>query len=70
VEFVFRDKKAEETFRTFLAAIPVQPEGSAPPEAISPRGGQALVEFALIVPLVFLLAVNALNLGGFLSPPS
>jgi Flp pilus assembly protein TadG len=66
VEFVFRDKKAEETFRTFLAAIPVQPEGSAPPEAISPRGGQALVEFALIVPLVFLLAVNAVNLGGFL----
>ncbi len=28
--------------------------------------GQALVEFALMVPLVFLLVVNALNFGGFI----
>ena len=28
--------------------------------------GQALVEFALIIPLVFLLVVNAVNFGGFL----
>ncbi len=28
--------------------------------------GQALVEFALILPLLFLLIVNALNFGGFL----
>jgi hypothetical protein len=31
----------------------------------SQRRGQALVEFALIVPLIFLLAVNAVNFGGF-----
>ena len=30
------------------------------------RKGQALVEFALIMPLVFLLAVNAANFGGFI----
>jgi len=30
------------------------------------RGGQALVEFALLFPLVFLLIVNTVNFGGFL----
>jgi Flp pilus assembly protein TadG len=33
---------------------------------VSKAQGQALVEFALIVPLVFLLAVNAVNFGSFL----
>jgi hypothetical protein len=28
--------------------------------------GQALVEFALVIPLLFLLVVNAVNFGGFL----
>ena len=31
-----------------------------------PRRGQALVEFALIFPLVFLLIVNTVNFGSFL----
>jgi Flp pilus assembly protein TadG len=30
------------------------------------RGGQALVEFSLLVPLLFLLMVNTVNFGGFL----
>lgn len=30
------------------------------------RRGQALIEFALILPLLFLLVVNAVNFGGFL----
>jgi Flp pilus assembly protein TadG len=30
------------------------------------RRGQSLIEFALLVPLIFLLAVNAINFGGFL----
>ena len=32
----------------------------------SQKRGQALVEFSLIVPLVLLLAVNAVNFGGFM----
>jgi Flp pilus assembly protein TadG len=66
VEFVFRNEEEEESLRTFLAAIPDQPAGSAPSKRTSRGKGQALVEFALLVPLVFLLAVNALNFGGFL----
>jgi Flp pilus assembly protein TadG len=66
VEFVFRNEEEEESLRAFLAAIPAQSAGSAPSKQTSRRKGQALVEFALLVPLVFLLAVNALNFGGFL----
>jgi Flp pilus assembly protein TadG len=64
VEFVFRDKEEEQALREFLAAIPVQPVRT-PPEVIPHRKGQALIEFALLIPLVFLLAVNAANFGGF-----
>jgi Flp pilus assembly protein TadG len=66
VEFVFRNDQEEKSFRTFLAAIPAQPAGSAPFKGASRRKGQALVEFTLMIPLVFLLAVNAVNVGGFL----
>jgi Flp pilus assembly protein TadG len=66
VEFVFRDKEEEEAFRTFLAAIPAQAAITAPLPALSKKEGQALVEFSLIIPLVFLLAVNAVNFGGFI----
>ena len=66
VEFAFRDKKEEKTLGAFLAAIMVPPVPDAPPDKTRRMGGQALVEFALMVPLVFLLGVNALNLGGFL----
>jgi Flp pilus assembly protein TadG len=64
VEFIFRNSAEEESFREFLAAIPVAEV--APSKGPSHRKGQALVEFALLVPLVFLLAVNAVNFGGFL----
>jgi Flp pilus assembly protein TadG len=66
VDFVFRNKEEGETFRIFLAEIPAQPASTAPPKVLSHREGQALVEFSLIIPLVFLLAVNAVNFGGFL----
>jgi Flp pilus assembly protein TadG len=65
VEFAFLDKEEEEAFRAFLAAIPAQPERAVAGKTTSGQGGQALVEFALILPLVFLLAVNAVNFGGF-----
>jgi Flp pilus assembly protein TadG len=66
VEFAFRDKKEETTLRTFLAAIPVQPLRATISETAHQRKGQALIEFSLIVPLVFLLAVNAVNFAGFI----
>jgi Flp pilus assembly protein TadG len=66
VEFEFRSTEEQEAFRTFLAGIAGQPAASAPTKAVSKAQGQALVEFALIVPMVFLLAVNAVNFGGFL----
>jgi len=66
VEFAFRDKEEQESLRTFLAAIPQQPEQTVPGKAPLHTAGQALVEFALIIPLVLVLAVNAVNFGGFL----
>jgi Flp pilus assembly protein TadG len=66
VEFVFRNRQESEDFRAFLAEIPAEPSASAPFNGTSRRKGQALVEFSLIIPLVFVLAVNAVNIGGFL----
>jgi len=66
VEFVFRDAEEEKTLKAFLAAIPVQPARAIVPATPQHRAGQALVEFSLIIPMVFLLAVNAVNFGGFL----
>jgi Flp pilus assembly protein TadG len=68
VEFAFRDEEETSAFGKFLAAIPAQPARSTPPteKTASRKEGQALVEFAVIVPLVFLLAVNAVNFGGFI----
>ena len=66
VEFVFRNKQEEDDLRTFLAAIPGQAEDAASRKTAAHRAGQALVEFALMVPLVFVLAVNAVNFGSFI----
>jgi Flp pilus assembly protein TadG len=66
VEFIFRNKEEENTLRTFLSRIPAQPARTALPAVASQRKGQGLIEFSLIIPLVFVLAVNALNFGGFL----
>ena len=66
VEFIFRDKEEREALQTFLAAIPAQPPLSGPVKVNGRLEGQALVEFSLIIPLVFLLAVNAVNFGGFI----
>jgi Flp pilus assembly protein TadG len=66
VEFVFHDDEERERVRRFLEAMPRQSFQTAPPEKARQRRGQALIEFALILPLVFLLAVNAVNFGGFI----
>jgi hypothetical protein len=67
VEFVFQSEEEGQTFRTFLADIPAQPPRATERSKVtSHREGQALVEFSLMIPLVFLLAVNAVNFGGYL----
>jgi hypothetical protein len=65
VEFAFRSEEEAEALRKFLASIPAQPlrTASLTPSTSLRREGQALIEFALIIPLVFLLAVNAVNFG-------
>lgn len=68
VEFVYRNKKERQEFRDFMARVSEEADDTAPgkPAHSSQRSGQALVEFALIIPLVLVLAVNAVNFGGFL----
>jgi len=66
MEFVFRNKQERQKLREFLAAMPNQSANAPPAGMKASTAGQALVEFALIAPLVFLLAVNVLNFAGFL----
>jgi Flp pilus assembly protein TadG len=64
VEFIFSNPDERKTLETFLATIPQEQAFSAGP-LVSAKG-QALVEFALVLPLLFLLIVNAVNFGAFL----
>jgi Flp pilus assembly protein TadG len=67
VAFAFLNDEEEQAFRTFLAVIPSQPPAAAESSVGGgQRDGQALIEFALIIPLMFLLAINAANFAGFL----
>lgn len=60
VRFMLTDKQERMGVRRLvLAAARTSSGGRA-------SSGEAMVEFALIVPLVFLLIVNALNFGGFI----
>jgi Flp pilus assembly protein TadG len=63
VEFMFSTPDEEKALQDFLASIPNTHGHSVGLAAVD---GQALIEFALILPLVFLLIVNAVNLGAFL----
>jgi len=66
VDFAFTNQEDRLALQKFLDQLPVQPALPMPSRALSHQKGQALVELALIIPLVFLLAVNAANFGGFL----
>lgn len=65
LDFLYRSKGEQRDFQAFLRALLA---ASAPiaPAAAQKRAGQALIEFALIMPLVLLLAVNAVNFGGYI----
>lgn len=64
VEFIFSTPAERKALQEFLRASP-QAEGSSV-GLFTATGGQALVEFALVLPMVFLLIVNAVNFGAFL----
>jgi hypothetical protein len=52
--FLFQDAKEEKQFGRYLKSL--RSRGEA---------GSSLIEFALVVPLLFLVLVNAVNFGGF-----
>jgi hypothetical protein len=52
--FLFENPKERRRFDTFLAGLRLRGES-----------GHSLVEFALLIPLLFLVLVNAINFGGF-----
>ena len=64
VEFMFSTPEEKKTLEEFLVTIP-QTQGYAVGR-VTRVEGQALIEFALILPMVFLLIVNAVNFGAFL----
>jgi Flp pilus assembly protein TadG len=66
VDFSFLNERERDRFQAFLEAIPVPPARALASGSVSREKGQALLEFALIVPLVFILAVNAVNFAGFI----
>jgi len=67
LEFDYRSKEERRNFRAFLDALHITTASAAPAtEVASKRAGQALIEFALIMPLAFLLAINAVNFGGYI----
>jgi Flp pilus assembly protein TadG len=64
VEFMFSTAEEQKFLKEFLATIP--PIQGEPVGGRRTLSGQALIEFALILPMVFLLIVNAVNFGSFL----
>ncbi|HYV61738.1 MAG TPA: TadE/TadG family type IV pilus assembly protein [Bryobacteraceae bacterium] len=64
VEFMFSTSEEKKTLEEFLRTIP-RPAGDGIGR-LTAVDGQALVEFALILPMMFLLIVNAVNFGSFL----
>jgi Flp pilus assembly protein TadG len=63
VRFMFPGNEERKAVEKFIKDAMRNPHSKPDDRAAE---GQALVEFALIVPLVFLLIINAVNFGGFL----
>ena len=63
VEFMFSNPEERKTLEEFLATIP---KGAGETVGrLTSVNGQALIEFALVLPMAFLLIVNAVNFGAF-----
>jgi Flp pilus assembly protein TadG len=66
VSFMLDSKKARKALERFLRATGHNPRSRSAVDLEVGAQGQALVEFALMVPFLFLLIFNAVNFGGFL----
>jgi Flp pilus assembly protein TadG len=64
VEFIFSTPEEKKALKEFLGGIP-RTEGCST-GIFATTDGQALIEFALVLPMAFLLVVNAVNFGAFL----
>ena len=62
VTFMFENTKQEKAVRQFVECVPDRNASAA----LRDSNGQALIEFALMVPLIFLLIINGVNFGGFI----
>ncbi|MFN7998308.1 MAG: TadE/TadG family type IV pilus assembly protein [Bryobacteraceae bacterium] len=65
VQFLFTDRHERIGFESFLRdMLAGEPPASA--QVLSAQSGQALIEFALLLPLLFLLIMNVVNFGSFI----
>jgi len=64
VQFLFGDRHDKAGLARFLQEA--VPKGNSPEHPSSRQGGQALIEFALVLPLLFLLIMNIVNFGAFI----
>jgi Flp pilus assembly protein TadG len=64
VEFLFTTPEEQKALQDFISSIPQGMTRRV--EGLTAVKGQALIEFALVLPIVFLLIVNAVNFGAFL----
>jgi Flp pilus assembly protein TadG len=67
MEFIWDSPQGKKDVQQFVRKLSVaQGPDKSLHARLLPATGQSLVEFALILPLVFLLIVNLVNFGGFL----
>lgn len=66
VNFMFDRNRQRKALKRLLGGSKKQARTNALGRASAADEGQALVEYALMVPLLFLLIVNAVNFGGFI----
>src|SRR5262245_1549799 len=64
VEFIFFDKSEAARFHAFLSRNGVTSMANGSGRKIRSQSGQALLELALVLPLMFLLIINVVNFGG------
>ena len=71
--FVFSNRKERKQFEHYLNTVLHPPAGErrpvsklvSAPAGNGPKAGSSLVEFALLLPMLFLLMVNVVNFGSF-----
>jgi Flp pilus assembly protein TadG len=65
LRFACMNSHERKNLSQFLKNTVTNPKGSKGLRKVIPTEGQALIEYALVLPLLFLLIVNMVNFGGF-----